>query len=179
MTRPQTLCAEVAEQHLAALISLLQDAVESGASIGFLPPLSEDEARVYWLEVIEELRSGQKILITAFSGEEALVGAVQLALATRANGLHRAEVQKLFVHRQARGQGIGHSLMATVEREALKLGRWLLVLDTRQGDTAEQLYMKIGYIPTGVIPAYAQNAQGIFEATVIFYKQLSTSPTLD
>ncbi len=100
------------------------------------------------------------------------MGSVQLALATRGNGLHRAEVQKLIVHRQARHQGIGRALMAALEDTAWQEGRWLLVLDTRQGDAAEQLYEKIGYVRSGTIPQYARSADGSLHTTVFFYKLL-------
>jgi hypothetical protein len=39
---------EQAESHIEQLVMLLIDAVDSGASVGFMPPLSEPEARNYW-----------------------------------------------------------------------------------------------------------------------------------
>ena len=63
--------------------------------------------------------------------------------------------------------------MQAIESIARELGRTLLVLDTRSGDNAERLYRKLDYVEVGVIPSYAQNAAGAFNATVIFYKSLS------
>jgi acetyltransferase len=59
-------------------------------------------------------------------------------LETRANGNHRAEATKLFVHRRARRCGLARALMAEVERTARLLGRTLLVMDTRKGGEAER-----------------------------------------
>jgi GNAT superfamily N-acetyltransferase len=88
------------------------------------------------------------------------------------NGSHRAEVQKLIVARPFRGQGIGAALMTAVEAAAREAGRWLLVLDTRQGDTAERLYRRLGWVEAGVIPDFALNSEGTADATVVFYKRL-------
>jgi acetyltransferase len=161
------------EEHLVLpeLISLLQDAVASGASVGFLPPLSEEEACQYWRTVFHELTQGVHILLAARDAGH-VVGSVQLAFGTRPNALHRAEVQKLFVLQSQRRRGTGRALMQALEQLAREHRRTLLVLDTRQGDAAEQLYRKLGYCEAGVIPAYAQSATGTFDSTVFFYKLL-------
>lgn len=54
--------------------------------------------------------------------------------------------------------------------------RSLLTLDTRTGDSAEPLYLSLGYIPAGVIPQYAR-APGVpvLEPTTFLYKDLSAS----
>ncbi len=62
--------------------------------------------------------------------------------------------------------------MDVVEQIARERERTLLVLDTRQGDSAEQLYRTLGYCEVGVIPAYARNVNGKLDSTVIFYKTL-------
>jgi acetyltransferase len=156
---------------LPHLIHLLQDAVASGASVGFLPPLSAEDAQQYWCTVFYEVAQGTCVLLAA-RDEGRIVGSVQLALAMKPNARHRAEVQKLFVFSSQRRRGIGRALMQAVERVALSRGRTLLVLDTRQGDSAEQLYLTLGYCKVGVIPAYALGANGTLESTVIFYKTL-------
>lgn len=156
---------------LAELVTLLQDTVASGASVGFLPPLSEEEAQAYWTAVLEDLAQQKRVLLVARHATR-VVGAVQLELATKANAQHRAEVQKLFVLQQERRRGIGRLLMEAIEPIARERGRTLLVLDTRLGDHAERLYRKVGYVEVGTIPSYAQSATGTLEATIIFYKLL-------
>jgi ribosomal protein S18 acetylase RimI-like enzyme len=145
--------------------------VNSGAAVGFLPPLSTRMAEDYWGEVIRELAQGTRILLVA-SEENVVTGAVQLALVTRPNSLHRAEVQKLFVHTSFRQRGIAQALMKALEEAAMSEGRKLLVLDTRRGDAAEQLYLKLGYTRAGIIPRYARSADGTLHDTVVFYRVL-------
>jgi ribosomal protein S18 acetylase RimI-like enzyme len=98
---------------------------------------------------------------------------VQLALATKENGRHRAEVQKLLVHTRFRRRGIARSLMSAVEKAALRMGRTLLVLDTEEGSPAERPYEKCGYARAGIIPQYARSAEGSLISTVIFYRLLT------
>src|SRR4051794_14088641 len=93
----QRLSADIAAAAVPALADLLQNAVAGGASIGFLPPLSDREATDYWYEVVDALRTPYRILLVA-QIDQATVGTVQLDLASRPNGRHRAEVAKLMVH---------------------------------------------------------------------------------
>ncbi len=163
--------AEHAEGHLAQLSELLMDAVESGASVGFLPPLREAEALDYWRGVVAAMREGSRVLLVAL--EDGVVqGSVQLALETRANGNHRAEAMKLFVHRRARRRGLARALMAAVESTARQLGRTLLIMDTRKGGEAEKMCESLGYIRFGEVPGYARSGNGELHATVFYYRAL-------
>ncbi len=153
------------------LIALLQDAVDSGASVGFLPPLGREDASDYWRAIFNEMATGKHLVLGAIDGDR-LVGSAQLELASKPNALHRAEVQRVLVHRSVRRQGIAERLMQKVEQLARERARSLLVLDTRQGDPAELLYQKLGYTVAGVIPGYARSANGELDASVFYYKRL-------
>lgn len=155
----------------AELTTLLIDCVASGASVGFLPPLTVSEGEQYWDGLEPDLRSGSRLLLVAVV-EGRVAGAVQLALCTKKNGLHRAEVEKLMVYTEHRGSGIGRALMAEIEELAKRHHRTLLVLDTRTGDISSTLYRKCGYVEAGQIPNYASSASGRLDATSYFYKQL-------
>ncbi len=158
-------------QYIPNLITLLQDVVEHGASVGFLPPLSEEEARAYWMDVAAALRGPHRIMLIAHDGAS-LLGTVQLDLASRTNASHRAEVIKLMVHPDSQRRGIGRALMQAIEAEAKLAGRTTLILDTRLGDPSERLYTSLGYVAAGTIPNYARSADGSLHATVLMYKLL-------
>jgi acetyltransferase len=162
-----------ATKWLSQLIVLLQDAVDSGASVGFLAPLSNPDAHQYWTGVFGEVGEQSRIVLAAVQQDQ-IVGSVQLALGTMPNALHRAEVQKLLVRRSHRRHGIGRALMTAVEEAARQEGRHLLVLDTRLGDDAERLYTRMGYLRVGVIPQFARGSSGTLDATVLFYRDLSS-----
>lgn len=164
-----------AEQVLARideLSGLLEDAVQGGASIGFLPPLAAGEAAEYWRQVVDALRGPARVLLVAIE-DGRIAGTVQLAHEMRRNGDHRSEVIKLMVHTSARRRGIGRALMAEAEQAMRDAGRTLMVLDTRCGDPSEALYWELGFAEVGTIPRYARSADGTLHETVIMYKQLA------
>lgn len=159
------------DRWLGGFVALLRDSVDQGASVGFLPPLADEEARAYWRSVEQAVCDGGRILLCAHRGDE-VVGSVQLDLAHMPNGRHRAEVMKLLVLSRERRQGVGRALMQAAEDAARLRGRTLLVLDTRKGDAAEALYRSIGYTEAGVVPGYARGADGELHDTVFFYREI-------
>lgn len=150
---------------------LLEDSINSGASIGFLAPIKKNEVVNYWREVNNKLEEGNSRLWIAIQ-EEKIVGSVQLSLVGKKNGVHRAEVEKLMVLTSARKQGIATSLMNELENFSKEKGLRLLVLDTREGDVSELLYSKIGFVRVGVIPNFALSSNGNYDGTAIYYKRL-------
>jgi ribosomal protein S18 acetylase RimI-like enzyme len=158
-------------RELDALNALLVDTVESGGSIGFLPPFSEREAAEYWSGVGEAIDCADRRLFGVWADGE-LAGSVQLQGAAMPNGRHRGEVMKMMVHRRFRGRGLARLLLDAAEQEARRMGLLLLVLDTRQGDTADGIYRKLGWQVAGQIPGYARSTDGSLHTTVIFYKEL-------
>lgn len=167
----KALSPDEAANCLPSLTELLVDAVDSGASIGFLPPLEAADAQAYWQTVVEAMREGHRELIAALDDGE-VVGSVQLMCETRANGLHRAEAGKLFVHRRARRRGLARALMAELENVARTRGISLILMDTRQGGDAEKLCDGLGYTRWGEVPEYARSANGELHTTVFYYHRL-------
>ncbi len=160
------------EEHLdegrrRQLARLLVEVVADGASVGFLPPLAEAEADAYWHNVPA---ANVRLWTACLDGE--IVGSVQLHLAEKANGLHRAEIAKLMVHPGARRRGLARKLIETAENAARAEGRSLLVLDTREGDPSNRLYRSLGYEEAGRIPDYARSEDGRLDATVLYFKRL-------
>lgn len=150
---------------------LLEDSINSGASIGFLAPLEKNEVVSYWREVNYKLAQGNSRLWIA-TQQGKIVGSVQLSLVSKKNGVHRAEVEKLMVLTTARKQGIATLLMNELENFAREKDIRLLVLDTREGDVSELLYSKIGFVRVGVIPNFALSSNGNYDGTAIYYKKL-------
>jgi len=169
----ETLTPAAARAAEPDLVAILRDAVDSGASVGFLPPLAVATAAAYWRTVFAALEAGPRVLLAARRAEDgALVGTAQLEPSPKDNARHRAEVTKVLVLQSARRQGVGRALMAAVETHARRLGRTTLVLDTREGDVAEALYASLGWIRVGVIPRYAERAGGGLDGSAFYYKLL-------
>jgi acetyltransferase len=145
--------------------------VADGASIGFLHPMPEGEAEVWWRGVAQGVVAGD-ILLWAIFDDDGPVGTIQLHPVGKPNGAHRAEIAKLMVHPRARGRGLARQLMATAEQAARVLGRRLLVLDTVEGGVADGLYRRLGWTEAGRIPDFALKSGGGSEATVVFWKSV-------
>lgn len=159
------------------LADVLHACVAHGASVGFLPPFTAADARRFWLDVAAQVDSGARTLFVARDGAGAVCGTVQLALATPANGAHRAEVNKMLVHPRSRRLGLGRRLLQAAEARARALGRTLLVLDTWVGSGAQHLYAGLGYRTAGDIPHYAILSGTTLGATRVMYKVLG--PAID
>ncbi|MEP7364516.1 MAG: GNAT family N-acetyltransferase [Acidobacteriota bacterium] len=165
------MTADQVEADLEAFTALIVDAVTSGASIGFMPPLIVDEAREYWKEVIELMRDGSRVVLAATEAG-VLQGSVQVGLEKRANGQHRCEAMKLFVHTRARRRGIAKQLMAEAEGTAKSLGCTMMVMDTRKDGEADLMCQSLGYASYGEVPGYARSGDGELHTTVFYYRKL-------
>ncbi len=165
------LGAPVADAALEQLAGVLVDCVEGGASVSFMAPFPHDQALAFFRKVAASVASGDTVLLAArLDGK--IVGTVQLGLDTPPNQPHRADIKKMLVHRCARGRGIGAALMAEVEQEARRRGRWLLVLDTVPGENGHRLYQRAGWTETGLVPDYAMFPDGRLCDTAIMWKRL-------
>jgi GNAT superfamily N-acetyltransferase len=171
MVEIRQLTATEALHYLGALVEVLLDCVEGGASVSFMAPLRRPAAESFFEEVVHGVQHGDRILLAAFIDSK-LVGTVQILFATPPNQTHRADVAKLLVLRSARGQGIGARLMEHAEEASRLRGKTLLVLDTATGGDAERLYLRLAWTRAGVIPNYALFPDGTWCGTTIFWKQL-------
>jgi len=153
------------------LAELLVDTVDGGASIGFLSPLDRAAAVVWWKERAAAAATGRLAVWTARDGDR-VVGTVTMAHPDKPNSRHRAELVKLMVHRNARGQGLGRALLAVAEQAAIEEGVTLLHLDTETDSPAERLYRSAGWTMAGVIPDYAANPSGVLRPTTLYYKHV-------
>jgi ribosomal protein S18 acetylase RimI-like enzyme len=157
----------IEEEQLDQLSDLLIKVVDDGASIGFLPPMKRSVAKSYWQNVLNP-----EVLLFVAKIDQEIVGTIQVHLCSKQNGLHRAEIAKLMTGPKARRKGVARALMQIAEERAISEDRTLLVLDTREGDPSNQLYLSFGFIPAGRIPNFALSGEGNLDTTVIYYKML-------
>ena len=157
-----------------ALVDVLIDCVHGGASVSFLQPLARSAAREFWAGVAAAVARGERALLVA-ADTHGIAGTVQVVLAQPENQPHRADVAKMLVHRRARRRGLGAALMRAAEETARACGKTLLVLDTAS-DTAERLYLRLGWERCGVIPGYALLPDGGYCDTTYLYRWLVPPP---
>jgi acetyltransferase len=155
---------------MPALGELFFDVIDGGGSLGFLEDIDEAQMREYWEGVFDQLGPRHRLRVCR-DGDRAL-GTVQLSICGKPNGRHRAEVQKLMVHRDARRRGVAAQLMAALERVARDEGLRLLVLDTEVDSPAETFYRALGFQRAGEIPDFATSPQGELRGTALYWKRL-------
>lgn len=174
--------------HQPQLSKLLQDVVNEGSSIGFLAPLSIDEADTYWTQVSSLVAQGNLHLFILTSSSPLssisdateqengprgeILGTVQLVTIPKTTHLHRAEVIKLLVAPEARRQGIARMLMEYVEGFARGTGREVLTLDTATGSAAVEMYRRLGWEEWGTCKRYASWADGSRCDATFFRKEI-------
>jgi GNAT superfamily N-acetyltransferase len=154
---------------LSSLAEVLIDCVEGGASVGWVDAPSTRAATAWWSAFLADPDHRTWV---GRDDTGRIVATASLVLTPQANGAHRAEVVKLLVHRQARGNGFAPGLVATIERFARAEGLTLLTLDTETGSLAESLYRRWGWTEAGVVPGFARSTGGALVSTTIFYKRL-------
>jgi len=168
MSSIRLLTPAEADARRDALVDLLVDAVESGASVNFVWPMSSEKSASWWSGALQSHARGERLIFAAEADSE-LLGSVQLMFPGQENQAHRADVGKLLVHTRARRQGLGAALMQAAEAEARRLGRKLLTLDTETGSAGDRLYQRLGWTRLGIIPAYAMSADTTRLADCSFY----------
>lgn len=164
---------EALVRDLAALADILVGSVVAGAAIGFVLPLSHEEASRFWSDEIgKAIVQGERVLFGARLGQR-LVGTVQLVTACPRNQFHRCEIAKMMVHPEMRRRGIGRMLMNAALERARHMGKTLVTLDTRSGDVAQGLYASLGFDVAGEIPDYAWNPdRQALHATTYMFRRL-------
>ncbi|ALN62492.1 acetyltransferase family protein [Lysobacter antibioticus] len=150
---------------------LLIDVVADGGSVGFMHPLSPEQAQAFWHASLAAAELGARIVLGAFD-QDRLVGTVTLLLDCPPNQPHRGEIAKLMTRRDHRGRGVASSLVRTAETLAREHRRALLVLDTASDEGASAFYEKLGYTRAGEIPDYALKPHGGLTGTIIFWKKV-------
>jgi len=168
------LSADTAASRLPELGRLLHACVHGGASVSFVLPYSQEDAQAYWRGKVLPAVAGGTLHLWVACHEGRIAGSVQLDTDTPPNQPHRAEVRKLLVHPDFRRRGIARRLLLEAHAMAARLGRSLITLDTRTGDSAEPLYTSLGYRTVGVIPGFSRDPfdAAKLDGTTIMYKAL-------
>ncbi|WP_042223453.1 GNAT family N-acetyltransferase [Oceanobacillus manasiensis] len=149
------------------LATLFQKVVAEGAALNYLHPMQYNIAINYWKDVVSEQ---VRLFICLLDGK--VVGTIQLHLADKENGQHRAEMAKLMTDPDTRRKGVARKLLQHAEQAAKQEKRSLILLDTAKGSSANILYQSEGYILFGQVPAYSQDAFGNYKDNNFYYKEI-------
>jgi GNAT superfamily N-acetyltransferase len=113
----------------------------------------------------EQVMDGEGAFLIAWLDEVAVgCGAV------RRLDVSTAELKRMYVDPQVRGQGVGRALVESLEREARALGVTRIVLETgKRLAPAIRLYERLGYAPVPLFGEYLSSP----DTSVCFGKSLA------
>ena len=160
-----------------ALVEVLADCVEGGASVSFMRPMTVEKATAFWNMVADSVSRDERAVLVAEDARGQVLGTVQLVLSLPENQPHRADLAKMLVHRRARRRGVAQRLLDAAEATAREEGKTLLVLDAVTDGDAARLYARSGWQRVGDIPNFALMPDGAFCSTTYFYKDLGARDT--
>ena len=157
----------------AGLRDLLVDVVDPGGAVHFMAPLSPAEAEAFWDGALQAMAQGERKIFGAFD-DGLLVGTVTIILKSPPNAQHRGEIAKMMTLSSHRRRGIARALLRHAEREGLKHGKTLWMLDTAAEGGSAALYESEGFVFCGTVPDFALWPYGGSCATRFYYKQVLT-----
>ena len=153
------------------LAQLLLDAHAANMALGLSRPLTTEHAREVWIETAAKLDPARRVLLAARE-DGLVVGTVQVVRADAENGSHRAEVQRLAVGANRRGEGLGRALLEAAVERARVMGLRLLWLTTHEGTGSDRFYEAVGWSRLGTVPAYSARPDGTIVGSAFYYREL-------
>jgi len=165
--------------HIDQLSVLLQECVHERHSMGFLAPLSLQEANSYWTDLISPTTKGTVHLFILTTPDPdtttttpLIIGTVQLAPMLKATHRHRAEVNKLIISSNYQRMGLARKVMDYVEDFAREDGKEVLTLTTATASAAREMYLRLGWEEFGVCKKYARWPDGRMADVSFFSRDL-------
>jgi GNAT superfamily N-acetyltransferase len=165
------LSAGEVEAAAGDLAQLLLDAHAANMALGLSAPFTAEHAREVWIETAAKLDPARRVLLAAREDGRG-VGAVQVVRGEAENGWHRAEVQRLAVRGDRRGQGLGRALLEAAVERARGMGLRLLWLTTHAGTGSDRFYAAVGWSQLGTVPAYSARPDGTLVGSAFYYREL-------
>lgn len=139
----------------AALVSLVDCAVDDGGALGYSEPLTPEEAAAFIANLSRRVGAGEAhVLLGRVSGVPAVMAV--LSLNGMHNCRHRAEIGKGIVHPSFRGRRFVELALKQLVKRAESLDIEQLVLDVREGSRAHALWKRFGFSTYGVLHDYAR-----------------------
>lgn len=160
-----------AEVHrvIAAVVAL-------GGAVGWLEVPDETETRAFLDEQLRIAARGDGAVAVGYDAEGTARAFGVWNRYTAAVIRQNAEIRKVMVHPDARGQGLGREVVVALEADATRAGVEVLALDARGNNHgAHALYESLGYLRCGSIPDFIAVGNERWDR-VLFAKRLYTPP---
>jgi ribosomal protein S18 acetylase RimI-like enzyme len=148
---PHELRADPGASAVAEQVHRVVRAVAAlGGAVGWLVPPDRDECDA-WLDGV--LASGARLCVARVDGRIEALGYWCRLPADVLN--HNAEIRKVMVHPDARGLGLGRSVVEALIEDATTAGVESIILDARGNNHgAIALYQSLGFVEYGRLPDF-------------------------
>ena len=147
------------DELVAQLLTIWTDVSNAGGSVGFVPPVTEDDVRPMADLAFGKVRAGEHRVLVAYRADDP-VGFLFLEQRPGPLFKHFAIVKRLQVHPSLQGRGIGGALLGAAEDAARGLGLEQLHLTVRGGTGTERFYEARGYELKARIPGIIRVGRG-------------------
>ncbi|KAH8884765.1 hypothetical protein GQ53DRAFT_377643 [Thozetella sp. PMI_491] len=181
--------AVFSQEHHGALVpyiaALHASCITMDQMVGpFLPPLMNDKLLAWWKDRITEANKGTRIIVLLLPEAKAagvkplgtdLRGLAMLKLSESETGSFRGHIDAVLVNQKHRRQGGARALVGTLEHEAARRGRTLLLVDSETGSAGEQVFKSLDYVEIGKVPQFSRVLPSGKKGETFFYKDLLPS----
>ena len=154
------------------LTELWAKVTNSGGSVGFVSPVTEEEVRPHTVAILARVIDGSDALVALTKGEHIVAWCVLAANDSppRQGWRHVRHVQ---VDPDRQGEGLGGHLLQAVEAVARGvLGLEALSLKVRTGTGAEEFYCRHGFVEVGRLPRAVKVAADDYRDDIIMWRRL-------
>lgn len=157
---------------VAELTQLWVKVTNTGGSVGFVPPVTEDDVRPHTVAILANVIDGTDTLVALMEGEQIVAWCVLAANDTPPRQGWR-NVRHVQVDPDSQRAGMGGRLLRSAEavaRGVLNLDA--LSLKVRAGTGAEEFYLRHGYIEVGRLPGAVRMSADDYRDDVIMWRRL-------
>ncbi|MFM8588623.1 MAG: N-acetyltransferase family protein [Limnohabitans sp.] len=134
---------------VAALRDIYNDAVAHTTAI-WNETMVDEANRLAWLQ--DRLERGYPVLV-ATDAQDRVLGYASFGDWRAFEGFRHTVEHSVYVHRDARGSGIGRQLLQALIGRARSLGKHVMVAAIEAGNTASiGLHEQLGFVCTGRMP---------------------------
>lgn len=159
----------------AAVHRVIAAVVALGGAVGWLSVPDERETAAFLDSQLALAKAGDGAVCLAYDDDTAQAFGVWNRF-TAAVIRQNAEIRKVMVHPDARGQGLGRAVVEALTADATRAGIEVLTLDARGNNHgAHALYESLGWERCGRIPDFIAVGDERWDR-VFFARRLTTPP---
>ncbi|WP_441250718.1 N-acetyltransferase family protein [Kitasatospora sp. McL0602] len=160
MTLTFALDPDLTPELRAEIVTLWTDASNAGGSVGFVPPVTEDDVWATAEKQFGGVGPGQADRLLVGYADGRVAGVLFFEDMRFSLMDHWRLLKRVMLHPDFQGRGHGAELMAEAERIARGWGLDGLRLTLRGGQGLERFYGRSGYVEVGRVPGAIRVAPG-------------------